>query len=144
MPLTRTAARDQIAALVKTVADGLSDFVGIWDDTRTDIPDAQASPLPSWARIIIRHGPGAQRGLADISSVRRYTQNGILTIQLFTPSGDGLTLADTISEAFLTGVSGVSTPGGVWFKNQRSVEVGNDGPWFQTNVIAEFEYDQIR
>ena len=143
MPLTRTAARDEILTLVKGVADGLTAFVAIYDDTRQDVPKAESSPLLSWARVLVRHVTGTQAALADFSGVRRFTKTGLVTIQLFTPTGDGLTLSDTLTEAFEAAVRTKSTPNGVWFRNVRSIEIGNDGPWFQTNILAEFEYDQI-
>lgn len=143
MPLTRTAARDEILALVKTVTDGFSNFVSIYDDTKQDIPTASTTPLQTWARVQITHGPGSQTSLADSSGKTRYTKFGLLTIQVFTPVGDGLTNADTLVESLESGVRNVSTPNGVWFKNVRSNEIGVDGPWFQTNVLAEFQYDQV-
>ncbi len=144
MPGTRTQARDDILTLVKSISDKFPDLTMIYDDSREDIPDAEQIPLTSWARVIIQHGPGGQTGLTNHDGVRRYTKTGLLTIQLFEPSTDGLQLADSVSDAFETEISPASTSIGVWFRNVRSNEVGNDGPWFQTNVIAEFTYDHVR
>src|SRR5690554_1219021 len=143
MPLTRTQARDEILQKVKQVADGLSDFVVIYDSTRQDIPDENSDPLPTWARVVVQHIQGQQSSLSNLSNKRRYTKRGLLTIQLFTPTGDGLQKSDQLVEQFEAAVRNVSTPNGVWFRNVRSSEVGEDGPWFQTNILAEFEYDQV-
>jgi len=143
MPLTRTQARDEILQKVKQVADGLSDFVVIYDSTRQDIPDENSDPLPTWARVVVQHTQGQQSSLSNLSNKRRYTKRGLLTIQLFTPTGDGLQKSDQLVEQFEAAVRNVSTPNGVWFRNVRSSEVGEDGPWFQTNILAEFEYDQV-
>ena len=144
MALTRTQARDEIAALVKGVVDTLgTNFVAIYDDTKTDIPKANDTPLKTWARITVRHVGGAQTSLSDVSGQKRYTKTGLLTIQLFTPAGDGSTAADPLCDQFEAAFRDKSTPGGVWFRNPRSVEIGNDGPWWQTNILGDFQYEQF-
>ena len=91
----------------------------------------------------MKHFAGAQSSLGNANGLSRYTRTGLLTIQLFTPQGDGLALADTISTAFEEGVRGKRTLNGVIYKNVSSQEIGIDGPWFQTNINADFEYDQV-
>ena len=151
MPVTRTAARDEILAAIKAVTDTIIDLEDddtvpsgnvIWDDTQKSKPHGQGPNTPTWARVSVRHIFGEQSSLSDDAGVRRYTKRGIVTVQLFTPTG-GLVSADSISDTIENAFRGVSTPNGVWFRNPRSNEIGVDGPWFQTNIIAEFEYDQV-
>ena len=143
---SQSEARDEISALVKAATDAISDFGTlsenvIWDDTRRDIPDAGAT----WARVTIRHLTSEQASLSDDAGVRRYTRRGQVVVQIFTPlKGDGLVAADSIASAIQGAFLGVSTPNGVWFRSVRTNEVGIDGSWFQTNVLAEFQYDEVR
>lgn len=149
MPVTRTQARDEINVIIKAATDAIpaldpgGDPSGnvIWDDTQKKKPEGQ-NPPPTWARVTVRHVDGNQPTLAGPSGKRRYTKMGIVTIQLFTPS-DGLVSADSIADLLEAAFRGVDSPNGVWFRNPRSNEVGVNGPWFQTNVIVDFEYDQV-
>lgn len=148
MPVTQFNARREIYDLLKAVTDTIADLGTaservIWDDTRKQIPDGQ-DPVLTWARAQVRHVTAEQAGLVDASSgVRRYTNRGIVTVQLFTAGGrDGLTTADPIVSSIKGAFQGVSTPNGVWFRNVRTNEIGNDGSWFQTNILADFEYDE--
>lgn len=143
MPTTRTQARDDVAALIKAVTDTVSGFVTIYDDTRQEIPKQDADPLPSWARVLIRHVASPQVSLSNVTNKRIYETSGLVTVQLFTPGHDGLTASDSLSTQLVSAFRGVSTSNGVWFKNVRSAEIGSSGPWFQVNVLAEFEYDEI-
>ncbi len=152
MTLSQTQARDQIATLVKTATDAIAAFGVnpdesenvIWDDTRRDIP-SEESPPATWARVTVRHLTSEQASLSDEAGVRRYTRRGQVTVQIFTPlKGDGLVAADSIASAIQGAFLGVSTPNGVWFRSVRTNEVGIDGSWFQTNVLAEFQYDEVR
>ena len=148
MPVTPFEARREIYELLKAVTDTIADLGTasanvIWDDTRKEIPDG-TDPAPTWARVQVRHVTAEQATLADATfGVRRYTNRGIVTVQLFTAGGrDGLKTADPIVTSIKGAFQGVSTPNGVWFRNVRTNEVGTDGPWFQTNILADFEYDE--
>lgn len=142
MPLTQTAARDQMLTLYKTEVDANAPgLVTIYDDTKVQVP--QGDPAVEWVRVSVRHLDSRQAALGG-GGVRRYTRNGVVTAQIFTVRGDGLTRADVLSAIIKAAWEGVSTPNGVWFRNVRSVEVGEDGPWFNVNVIADFEYDEVR
>jgi hypothetical protein len=75
----------------------------------------------------------------------RFRQFGIVTAQVFTVSGDGLTASDDLVELALNAFEGEKTGlDRIEFRNARPNEIGQDGPWFQTNVIAEFEYDRLK
>lgn len=147
MPTTRTCARDEMLAAVKAVADDLIDTVTgdpvpvIYDDVPDEIE--KADPPIAWVRATVAHQTGNQATLAGSSGVRRYTRTGLLTVQIFTPTGDGLSVADEYATAFQSALQGKSTPNGVWFRDVTAQEAGIDGPWFQTNVVGTFEYDEV-
>lgn len=150
MTTTRKNARDEMIGLIRTawLADPLSDdLVLLYSDVNDEPPAAPAagtSSPPSWARVTVTHGPRGQGSLADHEGKRRYTAVGLIIIQVFTPSGNGLSISDDLCKILEDALDGAVTPSGVWFRNVRSSEIGKSGPWFQTNVVAEFEYDEIK
>lgn len=146
MPLSQINARNEILDRLKVVTDGISVLAAnvIFDNSDEQPPDG-TNPPPTWARVTVRHVTSGQAALSDQSGKRRYTRRGLVTIQLFVPfSEGGLASADTIASSLQGAFLGVSTPNGVWFRNVRTNEVGVDGPWFQMNVLADFQYDEVR
>lgn len=146
MPLSRTEARDAILTLVKAGLDqieGLDSANVIWDATKGRKPSSDDSPAKPWARVVLRHLQGEQGTLAGALGRQRYDRRGLLTVQWFGVTGRGLDEIDAQVRIIENTVQGRTTLGGVWFRNVRSQEIGEDGPWFQTNVLAEFEYDEV-
>lgn len=146
MPATMAQARDAILAQVKATTDTIVALAPnvIFDDTSKKVPDGQ-NPVPTWARVTIRHQTGAQSSLSGGLGQRLFTRRGVVTIQLFTPAGKGLVEHDSIVEQLLNIFQGgtAGTGGVVWFRNPRDLEAGQDGPWHQSNVLADFEYDFV-
>ena len=76
---------------------------------------------------------------------RRFRRNGVVTVQIFTPFGDGLTTSDPLVDLVIDALEGEETGSDrIEFKNVSANEVGHDGVWHQTNVTAEFEYDRVK
>ena len=138
-----TQARDEIQAVFKTAweADADSQNVTVlYADTAQDVPTSG-----HWARITVRHSDGRQATLSGEVGQRRFRKFGIVTVQVFTESGDGLVTSDTLTAVAESAFQGVTTnPGRVLFRNVRTVEVGQEGNWHQSNVLASFEYDEVR
>lgn len=148
MSLTRRQARNEILTAIKSVLDTLTtdlpaDQVIYRNKSTAQIPDTDTPSPTYWAVVLVQHAAGAQASLTGRVDERLYEKSGLVTVQLFAPRGKMLEaddIVETIESAFL----GVSTPGGVWYRNVRSTEIGESGPWFQTNILAEFTYDQVR
>jgi hypothetical protein len=144
MTVTRTEARDEILAQFKTVWDAGPESTGVlvrYPDAPNDPPSTQVS----WARVTVQHNPtGGQATLSGAQGKRRYRRFGLVTVQIFTIFGQGLVLADRLSETAQVAFEGVSTPGGVIFRSVNAVEIGRSKEWFQTNVVAQFEYDEVK
>lgn len=146
MTATLSQARDEIYGVFKAAwdADVTSAPIQVIypDDPADDEPEA---PTP-WVRCSVRHNP-VQQGKVTVGSpdgTNRYTRDGAVFIELYTPLGDGLTLSDTLASIARRAFEGVSTtPGDVIFRTVSVNEVGREGGWFQTNVTALFEYDEI-
>jgi hypothetical protein len=139
MTATFNQARDEIFALIKTAWE-TTGFNMVWPDK----PNTKPSGRTPWARTTLRHSTGQQATIASFSGVSRWFREGVLTIQIFTPSGEGLSRAYDLAKVISDALEGVSTSCGVWFRNTRLNEVGPDGDWFQINVMTDFNYDEIK
>jgi hypothetical protein len=116
----------------------------LYDDKPRDLPQDAA-----FARVMVQHNVFSQRTLGGKVALggggSRFGRNGLVTVQIFTPMGDGLTSADPLVDLALDAFEGESTGSDrVEFRNARSIEAGNDGIWYQTNVVADFEYDRVK
>lgn len=147
MTATRAEARD---AMIRR-------FIEVWtadpvsQDILVALPDKEFTPPTStktpYGRVIITHNPGVggESGLTGGTGTRRYLRTGVILVELFTPKGDGLALADQLVAIVARCFEGVDlVPSGVWFRGVRHTEVESDGAWAQTNVLATFEYDEVR
>lgn len=142
--INRTAARDDMLGLLNTawLADSASQNLTLY------FPDKPEQPVPSgslgYARAQVQHATGGQASLAGDSGTSRQEKSGVLTVQIFTQFGKGLSLNDQLVDIVENAYEGKATTSGIWFRNVRSTEIGKSGEWFQTNVLIDFEYDLIR
>ena len=137
-----STARDELLTFFRTSWNAQVPSVKvIYDDRKQNIPD---TAVP-WLRVMVRHNFGFQATLSGEFGQRRFQNNGIITIQIFTPFGDGLVLNDQYVQIIKTIFQGnETTPDGIIFRNVRSNEIGEDGPWFNTNILIEFEYSEVK
>jgi len=143
MPLTsHAAARDAIGTKLKTAWDAQTPPVPLmlYDDVKGDVPKDGIS----WARVQVRHNESNQVTLGEVAG-RRFRRFGIVLVQIFTPFGDGLDAADAFAKVANDAFEGEETsPDEVIFRNVRVNEIGQSGDWFQTDVLADFEWDQVK
>ena len=140
---TMTQAEDEMQALFRAAwladPDGAQAPIVYWDVSQ------KPPKTGAWCRITIRHLTGGQVAVGGPEGSRRYTHHGLVSVQVFTPMGGGRVLSDTLTMVARHAFEGKATsPGRVIFRNVRVNEVGRDGKWFQVNVLADFEYDQVR
>lgn len=139
---TATQARGAINNAINDawLASGVtSGFQMQWDNVKLDpvVEDADGNPL-AYARTTIRTFTSTQETLGGVGS-RKHQTEGQVVVQIFTPSGDGHTLADAIVEVLKVAVRNIRV-GDLWFFDAVPREVGIDGPHFQTNFVAGFRY----
>lgn len=146
MPIdTITEARDEILEYITTSWNAqASPPLLLYDDKTRDLPEDA-----SWGRVTLQHNVFGQRTLggkpAQGGGGRRFTRTGLVTVQIFTPFGDGLTTSDSLVDLMLDALEGEETGSDrIEFRNARFNEIGVDGAWEQTNVLAEFEYDRVK
>jgi len=132
-------ARDFMFGVFKAAWDTTGGLPAAYDDLPASKPDGQ-SP---WARVSIVHATGGQASLSNEFGVRRWDRTGVLSVQVFAPTGDGIktcyTLATLVANAFES-----SQGSDVWFRNVRLNEAGVDGAFYQINMLADFSYDDVR
>jgi hypothetical protein len=139
-------ARDDILSLFYSAWNAGPPSQGIavvYDDTMGSTPKDGQPALP-WARAVVKHLNGGQASLANFNGTSRYRRAGIFTVQVFTPYGGGLSLSDTLVSVIVNAFEGKASTNGVWFRQVRINEVGQDGLWYQTNVLINFEYDEVK
>lgn len=141
MILNPTQARDEMLTLFRTawLADAATAAAPIvyWDKSEDEqLPDPNTTPI--WCRATIQHAGGGNDSIGN----KIFFRTGTATIQIFTVYGSGLTNNDLAVKVALDAFQGKSTSGGVWFRNVFANEIGQDGMWFQTNVLASFEYTE--
>jgi len=109
----------------------------------TNVPGEKPTGELPWARVIVQHVTGNQASLRGGIGTRRFRATGFITCQIFTPIGDGSVasydVGQSIQDAFR-----VAQHSNLWFKNIRFREVDSgDAVFVQTNVIADFSYDDV-
>lgn len=103
-----------------------------------------------WMRLKMVHEQGRQATLTDKDGVSRYRRTGTFYAQTFSPLGSTLIGPEEgamlIEDALQRPkkVTGVTRDHCVLLRNVRINEVGSDGHWYQFNVVADFEYDEVK
>lgn len=139
MPCTMSQAHDQILALLPAAVTSLAVH---YPDVAA--PDGFPPKAASWARVSISDVEGEAVSLVGAAGGRRYETNGLLTVELYALSGSGRSAAQQLGEAVLNAYRGKDTSGGVFFRRERVVDVGPDGPWWHVNALIEYRYHTIQ
>lgn len=95
-----------------------------------------------WARVSVKFNGGTQSSLGR-SGNRKFEKYGLLFIQVFTPIGHATNDNDDLAEDSLNLFEGERL-GDLWFSNGRIVTIGEDGEWYQQNVVLELTFDAIK
>lgn len=142
MPIaSQTAARDAIYGRLKTVLDAsaYSSLPVYYSDRVKTSPDGDDEHLRAFVDLTNE----IQRSLGEVGN-RRFRVYGLVMVQIFTKYGSGQENADLISGVVKGAFRGVNTGAdAITFRNARVIDVGHSGPYLQTNVVAEFDYDEI-
>lgn len=142
---TLTEAVDAVYKLVNDawLAAGASASVPMtFEDVRADKPgeDGTTTQAGPWARTSIRIIGASQ----ITQGTRRFGSTGVVTVQIFTPMGEGRSLSDQLAQIVLDVLRAkASSSAGLHFFDQAPAEIGTDGPWFQTNVGSSFRFQEV-
>lgn len=139
---TFVAARDEILTMFKTAWDAQAAPIPkvVWGDVESD-PPKDGAP---WVRVQVLHQLSGQATLGEGGS-RRFRREGLVVARIHTKAGDGLVGSDFYSKLVVDAYEGkTSASGSVWFRNVRLNELGQDGDWHVSTVMADFEYDEVK
>jgi hypothetical protein len=96
------------------------------------------------ARIKINHEIGDNDTIVGHIGNALFFRSGFVSVRLYSPTGDGLFLLDNMAQTVLNSYEGKRTPGGIWFRRTRYLELGTFNGWFNGQVITEFNYTQAK
>lgn len=139
MSLTFEQATDEMLDIFKTAWD-TTGYEAFYEDVKKQ-RNTNDDP---WATVTLRHAAGFQATLSGATGSKTFRRLGLITFQIFTPIGKGLQDSYALAKVLTDAYEGSSTPGGVWFRDVRMNEIGRDGKFFQTNVLVDFQYDEIK
>lgn len=148
MPSIATA-RDDMIGMVNTawtaVGAPTENVTLLFGDVSGDEPNSGSTyEIQPFGRATVQHFGGGQTSLSNDTGSKTFTRTGLITVQIFTPAGDGYDLADAFAKVVLDAFEGKQSTNGVWFRNARLTEVGRSGAWTQTNVLVDFTYDETK
>ena len=114
-----------------------------------DIGEAQKIPGDVYWGRLSRQTIGSPQKTLSNSVVKpgsvRYNEFGLITVQLFAPRSDSKAKAKIGSQAewMRNVLRRKSTGNCVWFRRARINELLEQEKFIRTNVVAEFNYDDI-
>lgn len=138
MSLTMKQAVDDMLGLFKTAWD-TTGHEAFFENTRSN----REEDLSPWAEIVVRHAAGQQDTLGGRGS-SSFVRLGAIIVTINTPSTSGLSEGYNLAKVVADAYEGVASPNGVWFRNVRINELGREGTFFQTNVLIDFEYYELK
>lgn len=150
MALTYNQAYDEICAQLNTYWQANSAAVN--DGT---VPDIEWPNIPTsikldegnepWQRFDLKFAEGNQKSMGSEGN-RIFERSGTLTCQVFVPINKrGLESAHDLAKVAADAFEGKVTSGGVRFLGVALQTVGKSkDAWYQVNVSARFEYDEIK
>jgi hypothetical protein len=128
------------ALITPDVGLGLSPLPTIyWDNLSASPPGTDVT----WVEFSVTHNQGTQDTLGAVGN-RKFKKNGLVTIRIKAPNDAGLDATDYLMENILAFMEGGETADGIAMNNVTPSELGNIGSWFQTDILATFEYEKIR
>jgi len=105
--------------------------------------DGPPDTVITWCRTEVKHLIGGSQSLSGEAGKALYTRPLTVTLQLFTPFNDGLTVNDNLSQ-YLVEIFQGKAFNSLWFRDVFSTEVGGRSNWYQTNIFASGEYTQLK
>lgn len=140
---TMVQARDAIIAhfeneWVNTL--GLEQEKIFYQNRRGDKPESGEF---TWCKFYLFNTGFNKSSLTNVDGVSQYDRNALLLVELMTPCDDGVDDITTqaVVDMFEGGVASLS---GIWFRNVTPNEIGGVDNWYQTNITAEIEYNQVK
>ena len=146
-------ARDEIYGQVKVPAFsaallsllGYQPEIKFWGVSRSSEGGEQPPPAQEiFMSASISHGETDETLAGGLGS-HSYGYQGIVTVQVFEPSRQDLSVVESVCELVRDQYRGIRTPGSpsVWFRDSRIIEVGQTPSGVQFNVTSIFQYSEV-
>lgn len=138
--MTLQEAASSIFAVLHTRMQAVDPSVSIeYPDTPANVSNGNVP----WIRATMAHIQPGKGSLAGAFGTRRRERSGVCTIQIFVPAGDKRFTSYKLAQEIVQAYEDSRTS--VWFRKAYAAEIpGTTGGFSQTNVIVNFEYDQVR
>jgi len=103
------------------------------------------NPSVHWGQVSIQSVMSSQTAFGSGNKQRRYTEDGLIFIQLFAPKSEieGAEQQDQLAHIMRAAFRGRSVPGKIWFRNARINDLDPEDEMLRLNVVAEYEYNEI-
>lgn len=153
MTLTPQEARKEMLAKVNTCWQaGAGSIVGYVPEIRwqgiekANLPGADKFWMRAGTTNVTTRQSGHQMPDAPNGSPVVYDTYGFITLQIFAPmkGGEGWSKGELLSELGQRMFMASETGGGIWFRNPRILNLNNDGTWYRWNVIADYQFSQVK
>lgn len=146
------SARDEMFALLNVAWQaGASAIVGYTPEIRWQgiTKEGKVDVSKYWARVSIESVDGEQTTLSDCAGAlgqKRYTDYGLVFVQLFAPieAQQSQLKLGRLGMLARNAYRGVSTDGKVWFRNARIKTIPDELEFHRLNIVAEYQYDELR
>lgn len=138
------------ATYEEAVDQMLGILVAVWDPSIPIFYENSDKEKPSgtqdekYLRAFVRHVMNPNRTLSGGVGSTLYERSGTLTFHVHTPIGKGLQLSYALCKVLTDAYESKTTSGGVWFRNARVKEVGRTDNSFQSNVLIDFNYHELK
>lgn len=98
-----------------------------------------------WVRLSTQTVDDDQSSLADFNGRRRFTNIGLIFVQIFAPKSNPQAneFAEKLAVIARDIFRGKTEDGCVWLRHSRIKELPEERDTFRFNVIADYEYDEI-
>lgn len=148
MPSTYNTAFQETMVLLKGGLDTQYPNINVeWPNVKNEKPEErkeQTDQTRPWIRVIWQHIDSQQRTVGSVNGKRRFETTGLLTVSFFTPTGYGLEDIAAAMTYILDLFRGKTTASGVIFRQGQPNETQQDGPWFRSDALVDFQYDEFK
>ena len=149
MPITYPDARDAIQTMFwsywQANAAAANDGDGVppveWENKEQG---AAPDPRKPYARFTLQTEVTPQVTLGPTGG-RRFRTFGFVTVQIFTPHGEDVTRSDALAVVAKNAFQGKNSGSDeVTFREVRIIPVGRGDSAWQVNVLAAFDWDEVK
>lgn len=96
-----------------------------------------------YLRVKVNHVLGQQETLGG-AGARMFSRSGFVSFIVNIPANTPLHIAYFFAKQIMDVYEGNASPNGVWFRNVRINELGENRAHWQLQVLVDFEYEEVK